>query len=302
MIYTNFNHNYIYDPQRYLNFSSYLHDLSGTSIYIGLLPPETINKATFNVRLHVETPNSLHILDYEKENNLYDLILHLCPFTCHYLNERFSTNKYKPIFFPIEFKQYTDISRTIDVFYTGHPMPRLPIYNSIINQIYRKIGKDRYHSLCNDINNANGYYSKLDMLNKTKICIVHNVLSPVSTFPGFEKYRNDSLCKKHLPWHSNMADMVPQLKTRIFEGAMMRCVLLVYKDKYNIHEAYFKEHEDFLYWETEQELSQKIDMILANYEAYIPMAENAHIKVKTLYQPKNFIDRVLELKQGLIPQ
>jgi hypothetical protein len=142
-----------------------------------------------------------------------------------------------------------------------------------------------------------GYFKKLELLNNTKICIVHSTLSPPVHIPNFNKHTADPMCTKHLPWHSAPTDLVPQLKTRMFEGAMMRCVLLVYKDAHRIHETYFKENEDFIYWETAEELSSKVDMILANYETYVPMAISAHTRMKNCYQVKNFVDHIVQLKQ-----
>jgi hypothetical protein len=299
MIRSNFSGNYRFEPQRYLDFTPYGADLSGISLYLGVYPPSTEGDTNFKVRLNVETPNFLYNYNINEENERYDLVLHICPFTCAFLNDVYKTTKYRTTFFPITFKDYVEQPRAIDVFYTGHKILSCKPVAIIVEEVSKRIGESTYSKLMESMSGDDGYFKKLELLNNTKICIVHNSLSPPGFFPNFSGHIADPLCVKHLPWHSAPTEIVPQLKTRIFEGAMMRCVLLVYKDKYRHHEAYFKENEDFLYWETPEELSAQVDAILSNYEAYVPMAISAHTRMKTCYQVKNFVDHVVQLKREL---
>lgn len=300
MIRTNFTGNYTYDPQLYLDFTPYGAELAGTSLYMGISPPSTEDDTNFKVRLNVETPNFLYNYDIDKENDQYDLVLHVCPFTCAFLNDLYGTTKYRTTFFPIAFKDYVEQPRTIDVFYTGHKLSSIPV-SIILDEVTKRLGESTYSDLVKTMSGEDGYFKKLELLNNTKICIVHNNLAPPDGFPNFSRFADDPLGLKHLPWHSAPTEIVPQLKTRMFEGAMMRCVLLVYKDKYRIHEAFFKENEDFIYWETAEDLSSKVDAILSNYEAYVPLAISAHTRMKNCYQVKNFVDRIVQLKQELCP-
>jgi hypothetical protein len=299
MIRTNFWRNYKYEPQRYLDFTPYRAELAGISLYLGIHAPPTDGDTNFKVRLNVETPNFLYDYDITKENEDYDLVLHICPFTCAFLNDVFKTTKYRTTFFPIAFKDCVEQPRAIDVFYTGHKILSCKPIQIIIDEVSKRLGASTYSKLMESMSGDDGYFKKLELLNNTKICIVHNNLSPPTIFPKFSGHITDPLCTKHLPWHSAPTEIVPQLKTRIFEGAMMRCVLLVYKDKHRVHEAYFKENEDFLYWETPEELSSKVDLILSNYEAFVPMAISAHKRMTSCYQVKNFVDHIVRLKQEL---
>jgi len=298
MIRTNFSGNYKFEPQRYLDFTPYGAELAGISLYMGLNFPLTDGDTNFKVRLNVETPNFLYSYNITAENECYDLILHICPFTCAFLNDVFKTTKYRTTFFPLEFKQYVEQPRTLDVFYTGNKMASIPV-SIIFDEVCKRLGESTLSSLMGSMSGDDGYFKKLEILNNTKICIVHNVLAPPTQFPHFSNHVEDPMCIKHLPWHSTPTDIVPQMKTRIFEGAMMRCVLLVYKDKYRLHEKYFVENEDFIYWETAEELSLKIDMILSNYEAYVPLAISAHTRMKHCYQLKQFVDNIVRLKNEL---
>ena len=101
MIKTNFNGNYEFDPIRTFDFSPFLKELEGVSIYYGLgIDNENNNNdKNFKVKINLETPNFIYNYDTLREFNKYDLILHLCPYTCDYLNKKYNTNKYKQIFF-----------------------------------------------------------------------------------------------------------------------------------------------------------------------------------------------------------
>ena len=298
MIKTNFNGNYEFDPQRTFDFSPFLDKLKGTSIYFGISVDNetTENDTNFKVKINLETPNMLYSYDITKEFNKYDLILHLCPYTCDYLNTKFNTDKYKPIFFPIN--QYINNSeRTINTFYTGSYSVLYPI--QIIYSIMNKyIGNNMIDSLNNEMasKSIKGYYDKLNILSRTKICLVHNVLLPVTHFPNYSNYINDSLCKEKLPWHDDTSCLVPQLKSRIFEGALMGCILLVYKDEYNIIERYFEENKDFIYFESEEDLDTKVKLILDNYDEYKHIAENAKNKVMNNYLLSNLVDFIVEIR------
>jgi hypothetical protein len=141
---------------------------------------------------------------------------------------------------------------------------------------------------------AEGYIAKLNLLSETKIALIHNVLSGASTIPNFSSFATDPLCIQHLPWHTKDSELLPQLKSRTFEAAMMGCVLLVYKDKYRTIERYFTENEHFVYYEND--LTEKVDHILSHYDEYKPMAERAKQKVKDCYTTEQFIQYVRTLK------
>lgn len=302
MIKTNFRSNYGFDPIRAFNFTPYLERLEGISIYYGIDVDEDLitTDKNYKVKINLETPNFIYSYDTYKEYSSYDLILHLCPYTCNYLNKKYSTSKYKPIFFPsISYNLNNNIDRTTKLFYTGgkHSLYPIDIIYSIMNKY---IGIDEIKRLNSNMasNNIQGYYDKLTILSNTKICLVHNVLANSRMFPNHNEFKDDALCKDIFPWHTN-SDLVPQLKSRVFEGALMGCILLVYKDKYNIIEKYFSENIDFLYFENYDDLDNKVKTILDNYNSYKYLAENARNKVINNYMIKNLVDIILEYKLNI---
>jgi len=293
MIKTNFTGNYPFDPQRSFDFSKYVPE--GVTIYYGIGHHDTTGDTNKKVKLHLETPNMLYIYDSAYDSRHFDLVYHLCPYTCAYLNELHSTDKFKPIFFPIEDIRMEN-NKVFDVFYTGTRIHGLHVFEMIERSILRRIGTqfDQMKAYMSSPS-LEGYYKKMELWSKTKICVAHNVLLSKRRLPN---YYSNQLTQKHLPWdfHDNVT---PQLKSRVFEGALMGCILLVFKDEYRTIERYFTENTDFIYFENEQDLNNKIDTILANYDAYKHIGLNAQAKVRNKYLTSHFIDRVkLDLNIG----
>lgn len=291
MIRTNFQDNYQYDPQRTFDFSKYIPN--GVSLYYGLGQQNTNGDRNKKVKFYVETPNFLYgRYDSGHDNENYDLVLHLCPYTCNYLNDKHTTDKFKPIFFPLEDIRIEN-ERTIDVYYTGHSIWNLNVCTMIENFVRNKLGEHTFLELKNRMSkeSIDSYYAKMDILSRTKICIAHNVLVPRQHIPD---YFSNFLTRRHLPWDEKDTP-IPQIKSRIFEGALMGCVLLVYKDEYNVIERYFTEGDDFIYFTDEEDLRNKTETILADYSKYVHIGLNAQKRVRENYLTKHFIDEMLKL-------
>lgn len=293
--------NYGFDPQQCYNFTPYLHDLSGLHLHygLGLHSPEN-SVGVLRVKLVVEHPNSIHItqpecdLNLPEENTNYDVILNICPHSCAYLNERFETTKYREIFFPLASAPYNAAQiRDIPCYYSGNRMPGTSIVNSITEVVREVAGSNITDHLNHSIStpSPSSYYKKMEIYNRTKICICHNILI-VSTIPGIHAARSDPLYRTHFLWVAEHKEYAPQIKSRMFEGAMMGCILLVYKDEYNTTDRYFTENEDFLYFTDKDDLRRKVVMILENYDDYKYLAENARAKYLSRYTFGHFIEQL----------
>jgi len=133
------------------------------------------------------------------------------------------------------------------------------------------------------------------ILGNTKIAIVHCCHPDFTKTSDYnESFLNDEV-NSYLVWHNDKEDenhYFPQIKSRIFEASIMRCIMLVYKDKYNIIEDYFEENSDFLYFENETQLNEIIEKILTNYDSYKYLAENAFNKTFNNYTTKHLVDLV----------
>lgn len=288
MIRANLAGNYGFDPLHSFDFARYIP--AGITLYYGLGHADTTDDTNQKVRLNLETPNMLYIYDSHYDNTHFDLILHLCPYTCAYLNELHNTQKFKSVFFPVEDIRITN-PRSIDVFYTGSRISNLAVVEMSHRAAFRILGPEldviqSYMSAPT----LDGYYKKMEVLSKTKICIVHNVLLPRQYLPG---YHSSDISRRHLPWDGHER-VTPQLKSRTFEGALMGCILLAYKDEYRTIERYFTEGEEFIYFESEADLNSKISVILANYDRFQHIAENAQRRVRENYLTKHLADVIVK--------
>lgn len=69
----------------------------------------------------------------------------------------------------------------------------------------------------------------------------------------------------------------------------MKCIMLVYKDDYNLIESYYSEGVDFIYFSSVEEALNIINNVLNDYDQYKHIAENAYKKTLEKYTTKEFI-------------
>jgi len=296
MLRSNFEGNYGFDPVRFFKFEDHLEKLKGLTLYYGLGVPDTTNDTNKKVLLDLETPNFIYKEGrYNPEE--FDAIFMLCPLSVNYLNTRYNTTKFHTMWFPIDLPREVELTtgvREVPVFYTGHAMLHFSVLRFIDSAVTRYLGHSK--EIINRAMSASdysGYIEKLRVLSHTKVCLCHNVLHYNHNLPNYLEKLNDPSYSAFFPWHGKSFDSVlclPQLKSRVFEGALMGCVLLVYKDEYNTMDRYFKENEDFIYFTSEDDMNMKLDHIVANYSLYEPMAKSAQRKVLEQYSVEKFID------------
>jgi len=124
-------------------------------------------------------------------------------------------------FFPFNKDMIPEPTEKIyDVIYTGFAnIPHVQELTSIISKFnYRFVSFSRQTGKETDINAT--YSEKLKLVAQSKCSIVHNLLS----------------CG------------TPQLKSRPFESAFSKTLMLVLKDEYNVIEEWFTPGEDFIYY------------------------------------------------------
>lgn len=90
----------------------------------------------------------------------------------------------------------------------------------------------------------------------------------------------------------------PQTKSRYFEAAFCRSLILMYKDDWNCIEEWFTPDVDFIYFESQQELKEKIKHITENYEDYLHIVDNAYNKAMNEYTTEKFIEKYVGWKDG----
>jgi hypothetical protein len=289
--------NYQFDPQRGYDFSHYSAELAGLSLYYGLGPHDTTGDSNIKIKFSVEHPNMLFMkmptldLDIEMEHEKYDRIYTLCPYTAAYANEKFGTQKFVSTWFPLPDEPAASDGgdRPYDVFYSGHPIVGLDITAIIFDVVSRHM-EQTFHYLYESIamQSYQSFINKMNIYAKTKICVVHNLL--ITNLPDKERSEGDILCKKHMPWFYDGSAVCPQVKSRIFEGAKMGCILLAYKDSFGTIERFFKEGDEFLYFTDAADLEAKIRIISQHYDAYKHIGLAAQKRYNENYTMRHFVE------------
>ena len=93
--------------------------------------------------------------------------------------------------------------------------------------------------------------------------------------------------------HNTTFQGTPQLKTRGFEAAACRSLLLVLRDSYNVIEEWFTPDKEFLYFRDAAELSRLVCDARDHYQDYLPIVQRAYDRVTQEYNPTRFVQRFL---------
>lgn len=298
MIIKELSHNYKFDPFHAFNFTPYEEDLKGITLYYGIFSEKLVNKNDTNIKVlfFVEWPNSVYgtAFDIPFINENFDYIFTICPYTNKFLNMKYKVNKFKDIFFPVELDKLPVIkeNKSIPLIYTGHNFTQVPAIKIIYEILDKTIGKSMYAQLIAPMHqrSIHGYYEKMNLLSDTKIALIHNVLQPIKTLYAGDPLFSDPIADICFPWHTKEGDKeIPQIKSRMFEASIMKCIMLVYKDDYNLIESYYSEGVDFIYFSSVEEALNIINNVLNDYDQYKHIAENAYKKTLEKYTTKEFI-------------
>ena len=315
-------HGYAQDPTKNLGFESYdgrgaddvaliiaaFDQAAGCWDQFKLPPAELAAvKKMRVVRLEFEEPNKFFIPeDFDAYDADFHKVLTLCPFTAEYLNKRQGVERRVPIFFPFNEELTPPKSeKRYDIIYTGHlhPKPIMRDMKRISRFNYRLVSNSK-HELVTD--HGVGYEEKLRLISQSKITLTHNLLYPT--------LRHVLNVWKYPEWKANRAfpDIprglmglakrlltgpeieVPQLKSRIFEAAFCRSLILCKKDNFNVIERYFTPGEEFVYYE-EGRLVETVNKILANYDAYLPVIDRAYKRAAEQYTSAAFFRKHLKV-------
>jgi hypothetical protein len=282
-----------------------LPDISGVSIYLGSVVMKyipVVNDSNKKVLFIIDQPNGFYYLDkfYDLYNSYFDLILAIDSYSSKYYNNKYKTNKFQYVPYYIEdnklaVPKYEE--KNIPVFYTGHNVFTidLPMVTMICNVVKTHIGQDMFNSMNNYY--TYNFYRKMEIMGKTRIAIVHCACQNYKFVTDYDdRFIKDDVINEHLPWHKDSPNVygadTPQLKSRIFEAAISKSIMLCYKDKYHIIDDFYEPNKDFLYFETEAELHELINKVSEDYLKYTYLAENAYKKTLQNYTTRNLVKLV----------
>jgi hypothetical protein len=315
------SHGYAQDPTKYLGFESYegqgaedvalitaaFDQAAGCWAQFNMSPTEMKRvKEMRLVRLEFEEPNKLFIQEnFDSYDSDFYRILTLCPYTAKYLNKLQGIKRRIPIYFPFNERFIPRRSeKQYDIIYTGHlhPKPIMRDVQTISRFNYRLVSNSKHKLVTNQ---GVSYTEKLDLISKSKITLTHNLLYPtvrhILNIYKYPQWRTNKAFTQVPPGVLGLLKRliagpeieVPQLKSRVFEAAFCRSLILCKKDKFNIIEKYFTPGEEFVYYEYGT-LAQTIDKIVSNYDAYQPLIDKAYNRAVAEYTTSSFFEKYLK--------
>lgn len=255
------------------------------------------------IRLEFEDPNKFYIGDNpDHYDHYFYKIFTIDPYTADFLNQRQGNDKHIPIFFPFN-EEYIPKKqqRKFDIIYTGH------IVSNILLPYLRIISHFNYCFASDDKNNyvthrKTSYTDKLDLIAQSRISLIHNLQFPkirhlvkLWRVPNFKQNQAFNFVPPwYNPWQyvNNKKLLVPQLKSRLFEAAFCRSLILCRRDPFNVIERFFEPAKEFVYFDDDN-LEETIQKILKNYEDYQQIIENAYQRAINNYTVTKFFEKYL---------
>jgi glycosyltransferase involved in cell wall biosynthesis len=256
---TNYQSNYQEDPVRFLNFDEYGENTKDCLIFVGAHPHDSIFESSFLPKYFFSTEEQTWDLDTtDKYINYVEKIFTICdPKVTNRVKREFSFFPTNKNLLPLSFdKEY-------DVIYTGYAnAPHVDeLLNVIKNYKYAYVSFSNTNPLVTHFHV--NYKTKFDLISKSKITVVHNLT----------------------------ASYTPQLKSRPFEAAFGKSLILCKRDDWNFLSTWFDEGTEFFYYNNAQELQARINDVLSNYERNIPIIENAYRKAMDNYTTEAFVKK-----------
>jgi spore maturation protein CgeB len=267
----NFSSNYSEDPIRFFNFEEFEERANDCLLFVGCHPdsriksPSDVPKFLFSTE---EQYNPQFSGNDPFKTDTYvpyvDKIFTICD------SKLTKRKKRQNVFFPFNKSMIPEPEEKIyDVIYTGFAnIPHVQELTSIISKFnYRFVSFSNQTGRETNINST--YKEKLKLITQTKCSIVHNLLSSGT----------------------------PQLKSRPFEAAFSKTLMLVLKDEYNVIEEWFTPNEDFIYFDNQEGLEELISETTQNYSNYSHIIENAYNKAINEYTTEKFIEKYIGFKE-----
>ena len=235
-------------------------------------------------------------------DSYYSKIFTQDPYTAEWLNDLQKKNTFVPIFTTPINKKYIvqeKQEKEYDALYWGgvHSQVHIGILDAIKDFKYNFLSLGPQHwgiqhrPTAELMTHQNAPRSEMwELIRKTKINVMTNLL--------FINAEHAKRIKKIKNWDKNEAfshvdDLIlPQIKTRPFESAVNRCLMLVKRDPWNIIEYWFEPDKEFIYYDNEEDLPEIINGILSNWEDYESIIDNAFEKAINNYTTDHFMEIV----------
>lgn len=289
----NFSINYDEDPVRFLDFENYAKSFKDDiEFYFGHPPDDLIFKKTKNFKIlftleeqYSDDPQWHDPWNIQQYENHVDIILTIIPTHLHNFKKR------KYVFFPFNDKLIPSVEEKIyDVIYTGFAKWGLQKNWFNILQEYNLafISFKEVLNLSDLLKNPKKYTQK-------KLKQKNDFPNNLITHPNlsYEQKLKTIAASRVSIAHNLLHHGTPQLKSRIFEAAFCKSLILVYKDSYNLINDWFEESKHFVFFENNDDLKEKLDYILNNYSKFDVVREAAFQHAKANYTVEKFLHTYL---------
>jgi len=302
-------------PIQALDFYKLENDKDNLMFYYGIHPgfrmerPDTFK---YNVYFETEEPNGFigGQLPHERgrapehgvekgnwDINFWDKVINICPYSAEWENKLYNTNKFTHTVYPYDPDKIIENEKEYDVLYVGGLHGRHGIFSSIVEKIshfnnYRFISLNSY-PLATDVGVTNE--RKMEIWSKSKITVCANLLS--ENYVGqYQKIKTINAGN----WKGNRAfthvdrGILPQMKPRITDAIVSKSLVLLYKDPWNVMETWFTPNEHFLYFDSFEELPNRIQWCLNNWDHCSSIAQNAFDHFMENYTTVKFYEKHLK--------
>jgi len=256
------------------------------------------------VVIELEEPNKYFIADNPEEYEHYFYkILSICPYTTDWLNKKNNYQKRVFVFYPFNENHIPPKrEKKYDIIYHGSLVSQSLIREiEIMSKFKHCLVSKAKHRLVTHSNAS--HEDKMNLIAESKISLVHNLLYPkpyhIFNIWRSESYKKNEAFKLVPPWYkpwelfTKKEVLVPQLKSRLFEAAFGRSLILCKKDPFNLVERFYEPEKEFVYYE-EGNLETKIREVLNNFSKYEGVIENAYNRSVREYTTKAFAERYLK--------
>ena len=229
-------------------------------------------------------------------DDFFTEIYSICPYTSKWLNALGSKKVYKSIFYP--FNKHIipeNFEKKYDVIYHGgiHGQEHYNCLLTMKDFNYRYVTMTRHInrmtqqclSFATDVDLS--FREKINLVAKSKMSVCYNFVhiapSHLPVIKSFSRWKDNEAFSEVERWN-----IMPQFKTRAHEAAISKTLNLVQKDPWNVIEKYYEPEKEFVYFENESDLRNKIKDITHNWSDYQHIVERAYTKAMN-YTTENFV-------------
>ena len=295
------------DPARHFEFARFTGRAGGFWLAAGHFDFETLRPLAGQkvVYLDLEEPNRFFSADPAFNRHAYEDSFHhvltLCPYTAAWLNRRQASARRTPVFFPFNERFIPErCEKSFDVIYTGHLVA--PAVSRLVDAIapfnYRLVSQTDDPRVTD---RSASYVQKLELIARSRVTVVQNLLflrpghvRAVRSVAGWEENEAfGDIVRAADDGEASAGEVVaPQIKSRVFEAAFCRSLILCRRDRWNVIERFFEPGEQFVYYE-EGSLRETLGRILADFGTYKRLIDRAFERAREQYTTEAFFNRYL---------